>query len=310
MVVSCNLLEYNGITKVTCIEVSMMAEKPETIITSSVIDEHHKAYVNTLINMIGRRTKPSDLLCGATTMTSEKSGINQQVRMIANKPKMLLSTLLVVILIMTSMVGCTFTGATQTKIKPLTDKELSSLEAAEQSVKTEDIAVDDLGSSEEIAMGEAYKKAVEAYGWFDLTTMPTAYDTDADVREHEGQQYFRVVHETIKTLADLENYLRSLFSDNIVTNLLFPEDGEKRYRDFDGILYAIPADRGTDINKGEETYEVVQESDSSRIIFRVTVELLGEWDGNKRPVTGYETHDFICEETGGRWVFSSFGLVR
>lgn len=159
-------------------------------------------------------------------------------------------------------------------------------------------------------IGEVYKKAVEAYGWFDLTTMPTAYDTDGDVRDHEGQQYFRVVHETIKTLADLENYLRSLFSDNIVANLLFPEEGEKRYRDFDGIFYAIPADRGTDINKGEETYEVVQDSGNNRITFRVTVELLGDWDGNKQPVTGYETHDFICEKIDGRWIFSSFGLVR
>ena len=151
-------------------------------------------------------------------------------------------------------------------------------------------------------IGEAYKKAVEAYGWFELTTMPTACDTDGDVREHEGQQYFRVVHENIKTLADLENYLRSLFSDDIVANLMFPEEGKKRYRDFDGILYAIPADRGTDISKGKETYEVVQESGNSRIIFRVTVELLGE--------LGYETHDFTCEKIDGRWIFSSFGLVR
>lgn len=155
---------------------------------------------------------------------------------------------------------------------------------------------------------DTYKRAVEAYGWFYLTTMPTVCNSDEDIREYEGWQYYRVEHETIKTLADLENYLRSLFSDNIVTKLLSEGEG-KRYRDFDGILYAMPADRGTDINKGEETYEVIKESER-KFILRVTVELLGEWQGDKRPVIGYETHDFIYEKINDRWVFSSFDLVR
>ncbi len=74
-------------------------------------DEHRKAYGNTLINMIERRAKPSDLLCGATTMTSGKSGIKERIMMIAKKPKMVLSTLLVLLFALTAIVGCTFTGA-------------------------------------------------------------------------------------------------------------------------------------------------------------------------------------------------------
>ncbi|MPM01900.1 hypothetical protein SDC9_48140 [bioreactor metagenome] len=74
-------------------------------------DEHRKAYGNTLINMIASRTKPSDLLCGATTMTSGKRGITERITMIAKKPKMLISTLLAVVLLLGIVVGCTFTGA-------------------------------------------------------------------------------------------------------------------------------------------------------------------------------------------------------
>lgn len=91
-------------------------------------DEHRKAYGNTLINMIERCAKPSDLLCGATTMTSGKSGIKERITMLAKKPKMLLTTLIAVLLITAAIIGCTFTGANQTKIEPLTDKELSYLE--------------------------------------------------------------------------------------------------------------------------------------------------------------------------------------
>ncbi len=74
-------------------------------------DEHRKTYGHTLIDMIGPRPKPSDLLLGATTMTSGKSGIKERISAIAKKPKMLLSTLLIMFLSLVLIVGCTFTGA-------------------------------------------------------------------------------------------------------------------------------------------------------------------------------------------------------
>ena len=74
-------------------------------------DEYRKAYGNTLINMIERQTKPSDLLLGTTMMTSGKSAIKERITMIAQKPRMLPSTLLVVIFFLATAAGCTFTGA-------------------------------------------------------------------------------------------------------------------------------------------------------------------------------------------------------
>ena len=100
-----------------------------------------------------------------------------------------------------------------------------------------------------------------------------------------------------------------LFTDSIVNDLLHPKNGTERYCNIDGELYAIPADRGTNITKGEEKYEIIS-SNADTITFRVTVEILGEWDGNKQPITGYETHDFTYEKIGDKWVFTTFNLVR
>lgn len=150
---------------------------------------------------------------------------------------------------------------------------------------------------------EAYGKAVEAYGWFDLTTMPLE---DGTGMEYDGQFYQKVRHETIKTYAQLEAYLRTLFSDDIVGRLLNRGDGLERYRDIDGELYAIPADRGTDLTKGDETRAILRASDSKAIV-EVTVQLL---DPEAGKVTGQEVHDFSYVYRDGKWIFETFSLVR
>ena len=122
-------------------------------------NEHRKAYGNTLINLVERRSRPTDLLLGATTMTSGKSGIKERVNMIVQKPKMLLSTLLITILILALAIGCTFTGGKnaskeewfpQPEIEDQ-DKYWEALEKANKSIKTEEISVEDLGDREAIA---------------------------------------------------------------------------------------------------------------------------------------------------------------
>lgn len=76
--------------------------------------------------LFGIRTKPSDLLLGATTMTSGKSGIKERITMIAKKPKMAIYTLVAVTLIAAVAVGCTFTEAKieKSEIIPLTAEEI------------------------------------------------------------------------------------------------------------------------------------------------------------------------------------------
>lgn len=80
-----------------------------------------------------------------------------------------------------------------------------------------------------------------------------------------------------------------------------------RYVEREGELYVLPADRGTDIFKGAESYEVVRASEK-QIKLEVTVEIYE--DPMQKNVTGYKQYDFFLEFSDGRWKFTSFELVR
>lgn len=146
----------------------------------------------------------------------------------------------------------------------------------------------------------AYQTARQAYEWFDMTTMPLA---EGEMVEQDGHYYLPVRHGDIQTAEDLREYLLDLFHPEIVDSLL-AEPG--RYTDIDGVLHAIPADRGSDIFMGEETHSILRESDT-RIVYRVEVELL---DDDLEGVIGTETHEFPYELLGETWVFTEFALVR
>jgi hypothetical protein len=159
-------------------------------------------------------------------------------------------------------------------------------------------------------VAEAYQKATEAFYWFEVTTMPVASFDRSDsstYKEIDGMLYHRVTSATIKTYADLENYLYTLFTQEIVAELLDHGGDYQRYRDIDGALHAILADRGTDIFKGEETLAVTQESDV-KFTCTVSVELLSE--AGDFAVTGYEVHEYSYELIDGQWVFTNFYLFR
>ena len=66
-------------------------------------------YGRTLIGMTCQ--KKANVLITATTMNSGKSGLKERIMLIAKKPKMALYALLIVVLVASIAVGCTFTGA-------------------------------------------------------------------------------------------------------------------------------------------------------------------------------------------------------
>ncbi len=149
---------------------------------------------------------------------------------------------------------------------------------------------------------ELYNKAREAYEWFDLTTIP--FDGEKYI-ESDGIMYFEVVQPGISSKQELTEYLNMYFADEISKALMTASSD--RYVEQDGKLYVMPADRGTDIFKGAETYEVERLSDT-QIKFTVTVEIYD--DPVKQNVTGHEKHDFILEFSDDRWRFKNFELVR
>lgn len=149
-----------------------------------------------------------------------------------------------------------------------------------------------------------YQKAVEAFGWFDVETMPL--DTTYEAVCENGFVYWRVDFEGINTLADLEAYLGTLFSPEIISGLF--ADGIS-YREFDGVLYAIGASRGGNLTRGDEVHEIIRNirEDNSNIIYRVTVDVLNV--DNLEEVVGFEIYDFVLSYVNGNWIFLNFNLV-
>ena len=122
-------------------------------------DEHRKAYGNTLISMIVSRVKPSDLLCGATTMTSGQGGIKERITMIAKKPKMLISTLLAVIFVMAVAAGCTFTGANGNSGKDVTLYERAGVTIAIPNEYADQLLIDPVEYNDETTLIQVYQKS-------------------------------------------------------------------------------------------------------------------------------------------------------
>lgn len=159
------------------------------------------------------------------------------------------------------------------------------------------------GPTEEEVL-EVYSRAEEAWSWF--TVSPPALDHE-DMLEQDGRSYCRVNDPRFSTLAELRGYLKGLFSDQLVEELL-PIDGTQ-FLEEEGALYAVDGGRGTDLTRGAETVQVLRtEEGPGRITVRVTVETLDpEAD---YAVTGEEVHDFTYERVGEKWIFTTFSAVR
>lgn len=149
----------------------------------------------------------------------------------------------------------------------------------------------------------AYGQAVEAYGWFDLTTLPLDFTQPKTVGE---LTYYPVADDRFPTMDSLQAYLKGLFSDEIVDGLL-PLDGE-HYREIDGVLCAADAARGSDLTKGEITYCVVwPEGEPVSCTLRAEVEVLDEAD--LTTVTGAQVYEFPYQKVGEKWVFTHFESI-
>ena len=70
-------------------------------------------YGRTLVSMARVGARPSDLLCGATTMTTGRKSLKARVARIANAPKRSAAVAAAVLLIAAVTVGCTFAGAAE-----------------------------------------------------------------------------------------------------------------------------------------------------------------------------------------------------
>lgn len=149
---------------------------------------------------------------------------------------------------------------------------------------------------------DAYDRAVTAYGWFDLQPLPTTGESQIV----DGQTYRPVDYPGMENLLDLQTYLKDVFSEDLVKELLDGEDGAfYHYLDIDGALYGPIGGRSRDRQRGDIRTQVEMESETSYVVY-VSVDVL---DQDLTTVTGMESYAFPYEQIDGRWVFTQFQLV-
>lgn len=83
-----------------------------------------------------------------------------------------------------------------------------------------------------------YEEAAQIYDWFDLSSPPCT----GDAVVADGLSYRQVDHEELKTYADLEAKVNSLFAPALAQEIL---DSSQNFRDIDGRLYCAEGGRGT-----------------------------------------------------------------
>lgn len=145
-----------------------------------------------------------------------------------------------------------------------------------------------------------FNRASEAWSWFYVCTMPLKGTPGLPLVgiKTESGECFEVDYEGIETLKDLENYLKTVFSDEIVEYML--KTG--RYFDVDGRLCAYDMARGTNHSYGKIAEVNKNNINEAKIEYVVSVEKL---DYNYE-LEGYEEFTFIVERNGDNWVFSDF----
>ncbi|MEI3362210.1 MAG: hypothetical protein V8R75_06330 [Oscillospiraceae bacterium] len=117
----------------------------------------------------------------------------------------------------------------------------------------------------------AYDQAVEAYGWFELTPLPSG----SGAVEVDGSSYLPVDRQGMTTMLELRSYLRSLFSEDVTNQLLATGGKRPLYREVDGALYVrANSGREKDPDKGKVSAQVKQESETAYAV-NATVDLLG-----------------------------------
>lgn len=139
-------------------------------------------------------------------------------------------------------------------------------------------------------------RALEAWNWFAGMTLPSVFEDEIHPEDSQWA-YYRVDYPGISTMLELRTYLKTLFSDEIVDNLL-AEDS--LYREFDGVLYVTPLDAGYPAFYGTEQ---VQRLSDTKLNYHMEGSLV-YGDPSTAPVP--VVLDFPYELVGDKWVFTEF----
>lgn len=158
-------------------------------------------------------------------------------------------------------------------------------------------------ATESLDIVAVYNTAAEAYAWFDMTTMPLdAYDS----RQEGDRVYNRVKRPGITSMAELKDYLNTLFTPELTESLLALSPD--RYKDFDGVLYAQGADRGSNLYLQDKQVDVKNKDDTH---WEVTLTFYADYTDDTDPAApqvtiGYSQSVLNFEKTDAGLRFTSF----
>ncbi len=148
---------------------------------------------------------------------------------------------------------------------------------------------------------QMYDNALEAYSWFSTyagITMVSGYSVSVG----NGPTYSRVYNNNYKRLKDMENYLCTLFSGEIVEVLI----SNRTFIDIDGQLYFSEASAGFNSMKIKDT-SIEKINDNKYIYYVHLIETFpDDTDEGKEIYTVQYPYEYI----DGRWVFTDFPSFR
>ncbi len=201
--------------------------------------------------------------------------------------------------------GCEQTAAEDTGTATK-DTTTASVDAEEEETEsTEEGRGDVLDAPSDEAVDSAFEAAYTVYQWFDLKPLATETDDEGNAVFYtvgDNEYCLKVADPAVSSMNELKAKVNKYFSADIAATLI--NDG-KYFSDGD-TLYAIAADRGADITKGDIlSKEITAQSDES-ITYTVTVETVDPETGN---ATGSEKINYLYEWVDGTWVFTTFQSI-
>ena len=196
-------------------------------------------------------------------------------------------------------------------IIPILIFTLSSCELFNNETNTENI-IREITSEDQI--NQMYQKAKDAYLWFyyeplsywSYVQVKSKNDTSEELGPKliDGFNYYKSKHDTITNYKQLKNYLSTLFSEEIVNDLLNGENGKIKYVDVDKYLYGTIPETRPYSQIGNQSY-TIQKINDYRYIYNLNVEIL---TNDLKNIDHSENYEYIYEFVNDRWVFTKFHL--
>jgi len=146
-----------------------------------------------------------------------------------------------------------------------------------------------------------FQMAKEAWSWFRMGPMP--HDDTDTILDEDGHVYMRVDFDGVSSLHELEAYLSTIFTADIVYDFLDFRHPPVMYRNFDGVLHVLGASASADITRGDEHHFIIRVSDR-KVVYQVMVYV---YDSDTlTQVVGTHFYEYVLTFEGENWLFSDF----